>query len=196
MKAKRQKVIIAFADIRGFGPWARRAEPDEFMSLMSTVYDGFFRFQSSSQCLMKLLADGFLAVIPINQKDEKKEIIRFLQDIYKSVSDINRILKANGLKNLRVRIVVGKAWRVIFKDGGVDYLGYQLNYCQRLLDIGREGEDFLISESSYNALGRNKQRAGLTFKKISIEGASLSGVDAEDLKVVYAFRINGKHKKL
>ncbi len=194
MKAKRQKVIIAFADITAFGPWARRAEPDEFISVMSKVYDEFSRFHRFSKCVSKLLADGFMAVVPLGSRNEKAEIINFLELIHKAGIRINRILKAGLLKNLRIRVVVGSAWCVTFKDGTKDYLGYQMNYCQRLLDIGREGEDYLLSESGFNALGR-KNIGRLHLRKVNIDGVNLSGVDAEDLKTVYSFGISRAQKR-
>jgi class 3 adenylate cyclase len=190
MKAERQRVLIAFADMTGFGPWARRSAPTEFMALMSQVYDEFFHFQIQAGCLIKLLADGYLAVCPLAAKREEERVVRFLRALYVSGNRVNRIIRKQVFprpKGFRVRVVLGEAWLVTLKSGLVDYLGYQVNYCQRLLDVGRDGENFLASESVYDSL-TGKKAKDLTFRKIRIDGVALSGVDPEDLRLVYAFK--------
>lgn len=194
MKAERQRVIIAFADITDFGPWARRSEPDEFTSLMSKVYDEFFRFQLSNGCLMKLLADGFVAFQPLHIRNDRKAITRFLKEVNECGVRTNRIISSHVLprpRSLRTRVVIGPAWRVTLHGGLTDYLGYQVNYCQRLLDVGRDEEDFIASESVFDALGR-RSAGGVKFREVRIDGTILSGVDPEDLKKVYAFKVGKK----
>jgi class 3 adenylate cyclase len=191
MKAERTRVIIAFSDITSFGPWARRAEPDEFTTLMSKVYETFFDFQIQTGCVMKLLADGFLAVLPLHSRNDQKKILSFLKSISSLTAHVNKIIGRNPHprpRGFRTRVVIGSAWKVTLRGGDVDFLGYQVNYCQRLLDVGRDGETLLASESVYDALGRTN-RSNLKFRKIPIQGVTLSGVDPEDLRSVYAFKL-------
>lgn len=201
---QRKWVVVAFADILGFGTWRRRASttPEVAEPFIQKFYDEIGAFVKANECLyLKYLGDGFMIIKELPTHGHRcRHVGAFLHQAGELTNRISHIVKKcdwPSPEGFRTRIVAGHVSKLEVTDPNdrkrkiPEYVGYAVNLAQRLLEIA-PSTPLLCHESVIKILGPH--RRPFKFKRMENPKQLPRGVDPEDLAGLYSFRCVDKNK--
>lgn len=198
----RRHVVIVFGDVVGFKTWARKSveSPATFRKFMEQLYTAFLQFQKATGCYLKLIGDGMMAVMELQEGHEGEVAEKaFTQAWHLKRVVRHAIIESHWPRpeNFRVRLVAGNVWKVgvTFPNDqreSVDYLGYYVNLCHKLLDV-RPDLVCMAHQSAKELLPETARREiGFGFERVTPNGGTTDGIDREDLDVLWSFGMDVK----
>lgn len=156
-----QVVTVLFADVRGFTHMSEKMEPAQvveflneyFSEMTEIIFDG-------GGMLDKYIGDGLMALFgpPIPRRDDVARAVKTAIEMQWALRDLNREWESKGRKKLDVGIGVNTGPVITGNIGSskrMDYtvIGDAVNLSSRLCSKARGGQ-ILVSESTFNAMGR------------------------------------------
>jgi hypothetical protein len=193
-------IIVAFGDINAFGSWSRRIgnSPEQFTELMWPVYLIFEKMRARLGCFLKPTGDGFMLVVEMTEGHNCQKTIEILKCLTKMSHAIERTIRRLRYprpEGFRVRVVSGVSWKWSPQTPNaptVDYLGYSVNLCARLLEI--EKSERLICHESIKELisSRQAKEHGIRFVQVGEQRRTPDGVDHEDMDALWRVRIEDR----
>jgi len=203
IKTESKRVVVAFVDIIGFGPWIKRAHAlSDFHFLITQLYRKLVHFHNDLGYHVKFLGDGAMIVKEMNPGHNCGMAIKFLRDMDCLAGFMTEVIKKTAWprpEGFRVRLAAGHVSKlsinVCERECALqkDYIGYPVNLAARMLDVLKDTTPLLCHESVKDIVGPKKSKVvNLVFTKQLKPHKFFDGVDVEDLDHLWEFKFNGK----
>lgn len=203
IKTESKRVLVAFADIVGFGPWIKRAHAlSDFHFLVTQLYRKLMYLRDVRKYHVKFLGDGGMILREMTKGHSCGMVVEFLRDMACLENFMTQTISKTiwpRPSGFRIRLAAGhvsKLHAVMCKTDcsfQKDYIGYPVNLAARMLDVFKGSTSCICHESVKDIIGPRKSKmANLSFKKLLKPHFIPDGVDEEDLDHLWEFRFNGK----
>ena len=203
IKTESKRVIVAFVDVVGFGPWIKRAHAlSDFHFLITQLYRKLVHFHDDLGYHVKFLGDGGMILKEMLPGHNCGMAIKFLRDMDCLGNFMGTVIKKTAWPRpdgFRIRIAAGHVSKLTIKICETectfqkDYIGYPINLASRILEVMKDSSVCICHESVKDIIGQRKAKiANLVFNKQSNPYEPPNGVDAEDLNHLWEFTFNGE----
>lgn len=200
---ERRRVLVAIGDVLGFGTWTKRAAnaPEDIRDLVDSIYAEFEKFAGTSDCYIKFLGDGLLAIREIGNGHNCGITAEFMKCCHDFSVKINELIASSYPRpeGFRLRMTAGYVWKrkivrrsITGRRAFPEYIGYPVNLAQRLLDVSPE--TFCICHDSVRAIVGEK-KLGIKFEHMGPRKENLRGVDHEDVQCLWSFMREEKNER-
>ncbi len=190
------RAIIFYGDITGFTSWSRRVRKEQVRELIETTYRIYKHWANYNGFWIKTLGDGFVSVCELAPTNDRKKILRMLRVAAILIGEINGYLEKLPFPRpggFRLRVPIGDVWKFTDDHGEIDYIGYQMDFGRRMLDIEKTVL-CIITEATYDAIGRRGNKKTI-IKKMEMAIVELSGVLLDDRRNFYQLDYKGDDRR-
>lgn len=199
----RRYALVIYADTTGFSTFVQRTadDPNLHRAYLLNLYKVAFEYQAKSNCFLKLLCDGFLAVHEFDtDAPDSSDLIRIFECLCTVYSEV----KANhsGLHHprpgeLRITAAMGYVWALTLTTKVPencslencdmraihDYFGYPTILAKRMLE-GSNRVPIMICQ----AIKESMEKGPFEFLQLPVERRIPSGVFKEDMAALWELR--------
>lgn len=145
-------------------------------------------FEEETGYFLKRLGDGFMCVVEVHGK--KPARAKFLNNLWAVAEKINSLVSNHPSPRpgqFRFRVVCGYVWKILRANKRKDYLGYQVNLCERLLRSNKS--DLFVCSEAFKEMMTEKEIVDnkYTFEKLKSFEEPPTGVYREDFNSLWTF---------
>lgn len=159
LKGERRRVVVLFADIRGFLPLSERFKPEGVVELLNSYFTRLtkiiFEYDGTVD---KYIGDCLMAVFgaPVSHPDDPERAIRVSLDIQSAIEELNKEREEEEKEKIGVGIGIHSGEAVVGNIGSPERLDYTVigdcvNLASRIQKLAKPGE-VVISEEVYQAI--------------------------------------------
>lgn len=203
IKTESKRVVVAFADIVGFGPWIKRAHAlSDFHFLVTQLYRKLIYLRDGRKYHVKFLGDGGMILREMISGHNCGMVLEFLRDMACLENFMTHTISKTiwpRPSGFRIRLAAGNVSKLhatmckIDCSFQKDYIGYPVNLASRMLEVFKSSTSCICHESVKDIIGPRKAKASnIAFKKLLKPHYIPDGVDEEDLNHLWEFRFEEK----
>ena len=162
---KAGEVSVLFLDIRGYSHFAEQKSPDQIIRFQNNFFNPIINVINDHNGIVnQILGDGLMATFgaPVSYPNHAQKAFDAASDIFKQVR--KEIRKKNipktkfGIGIHSGEVVMGNIGNELRKQFSIS--GHTVNIAARIEQANKEfRSEFLISESTYNSIGKTKKIA-------------------------------------
>jgi hypothetical protein len=187
---------VMFADTTGYTTWSNRSatSPEDKSVFNKLMYTEFLRFERETQLPLKFLCDGFFTAKEMcrgHNCGHALNLLRHAWRLQQTMEAIIATMRHPRPKGFRVRIACGMVSKMFLppnprseRRSRIEYIGESPILGKRLLEISPETG--CICTIAVRELLKNE--TGVLFDSVDASGASVKGIDDEDLRELLSFR--------
>ncbi len=187
------RIIVAIADLSGFGKWFDSISDMEIelKPFMRDFYELIEEFIRNPNYYVKNTGDGFILIMELRDKENGQFVAELLKNLMIMKIRVRRLINLQPyprLEGFRIRVTSGIAWKMINR-GKFDYLGRCINLASKLLRVGKK-IPFIIHESIKDYIPKSVVKKYLfKFEKTEMGSDYPDGVYQKDMDSLWSIKI-------
>lgn len=195
-REERVRAFVMFADTTGYTTWSNRSatSPEDKSVFNKAMYGEFLRFEKESGLDLKFLCDGFFAALEMCRGHNCGHALNLLKHAWRLQQNMEAIiatLRHPRPRGFRVRVACGMVSKMFLPPTSrkerrwrTEFIGESPILGKRLLEIAPETG--CITTVAVRELLKGDSDA--VFDTVDATGASVKGIDDDDLRELLSFR--------